>query len=170
VRNVPLIPVVQCPWPWKQRRVHLKGPVPKVSASETSHGGPDLKCVGPPHGRPMPLDLGLQSEFVSQPQINDSMIKGKGKQMLQRSEANLTNLFVHNQIRNFSDSSYYPGHGDTTHILSHLDPKTDGFLKPSVDDHDVESDGGWNDDEHIVELAIKNPSRFSEVMANEVCL
>ena len=72
--------------------------------------------------------------------------------------------------KNFSASSYYPGRGDHNHDLARLDPENDGFHQLRVDDHNSDSDGDWNDDEQELLLATKNPSRFAEVMANEVSL
>jgi hypothetical protein len=67
-----------------------------------------------------------------------------------------------------SASLYYPGRGDNNHVLSQLHTEKDGFIKPDVDDHAIKSDGDWHDDEQIVKLSLRNPSRFSEVMAIEV--
>ncbi|KAF8259217.1 hypothetical protein EI94DRAFT_1813701 [Lactarius quietus] len=39
--------------------------------------------------------------------------------------------------------------------------------KPCINDHNTKSDGDWNDDEQSFELALKNPSRFADVMATE---
>lgn len=64
--------------------------------------------------------------------------------------------------------SYYPGRGDTTNPLSSLDPTNEGRHIPNVDDNGIESDEDWSVDEQTVELSLKNPARFEEVMANEV--
>ena len=82
----------------------------------------------------------------------------------------LTNLIACQTSRKFSATSYYPGRGDTTHPLSFLDPTNDGRRIPNVDDNGFESDEDWNVDEQTVELSLQNPSRFAEVMANEVSL
>ena len=71
-----------------------------------------------------------------------------------------------------SAASFYPGCGDTTHPLASL-PSFDEnqvFCNPNVDDQDNLSEEDCNDDEEIVELALKNPARFAEVMAVEVSL
>ncbi|KAF8260296.1 hypothetical protein EI94DRAFT_1811888 [Lactarius quietus] len=94
------------------------------------------------HGHPMPLRL-EESEFVTERDDNS-----KGKQLKRT-------------------SLYYPGCGDHNHDLAQLDPDNDGFYKPRVDDHNGESDGDWNDNEQELQLAIKNPSRFFEAVANE---
>ena len=52
--------------------------------------------------------------------------------------------------------------------LSFLDSTNDGHHIPNVDDNGLESDEDWSVDEQTVELSLKNPSRFAEVMASEV--
>ena len=44
------------------------------------------------------------------------------------------------------------------------------FFKPNVDNHclETEEDDGNHNDEEIVELALKNPAKFAQVMATEV--
>ena len=44
------------------------------------------------------------------------------------------------------------------------------FFKPNVDNHGLETEGddGNHNDEEIVELALKNPAKFAQVMATEV--
>jgi hypothetical protein len=64
----------------------------------------------------------------------------------------------------FSASSFYPGRGDTTHPLASLDPENQDFHNPNVDNGSETED----DDEEIVDLSLKNPARFSEIMATEV--
>ncbi|KAF8269869.1 hypothetical protein EI94DRAFT_1699179 [Lactarius quietus] len=99
---------------------------------------------GPTHGRPMPLKLGQESEIVAQSVYNGSAIKGKRVQC--------TLLF-------------YPGRGNTNHVLAQLDQENDSFHKPNVDD--AESDEEWNDSEQDFELTIKNPSKFCKVVDTE---
>ena len=77
----------------------------------------------------------------------------------------LTNLFV---CQTSAATSFYPGRGDTTHPLSFLDSANDGHHIPNVDNNGLESDEDWSVDEQTVELSLKNPSRFAEVMASEV--
>ena len=70
-------------------------------------------------------------------------------------------------LRKFSASSFYPGHGDNTHVLAHVDYAVPPFHGPPVDDDDVQTDESVEDDE-AVELARKYPNKFSESVANEV--
>ncbi|KAF8257917.1 hypothetical protein EI94DRAFT_1835313 [Lactarius quietus] len=114
-----------------------------ASETEASASSKRARKYGPVHGCPMPLRLEDESELATVPESNS-----KGKR-IQRT------------------SSYYPGRSDHNHNLAQLDPNNNGFYTPRVDDHNGSSDGDWNDDEQELQLAIKNPSRFSEVMANE---
>jgi hypothetical protein len=66
--------------------------------------------------------------------------------------------------------SYYPGRGDTTHQLFFLDSANDGPHVPNVDDNGIELDEDWAVNEQTVELSLKNPTRFAEVMASKVSL
>ena len=63
---------------------------------------------------------------------------------------------------------YYPGHGDTTHPLYFLDSTNDSLHIPNVDDNGIESDNNWTVDKQAVELSLKDPTWFAEVMASEV--
>lgn len=71
---------------------------------------------------------------------------------------------------NFSASSFYPGRGDNTHPLAHLDQGKSVFHTPDVDDDDSETEEDPTDDEPAVELSLKHPSKFSESLAIEVSL
>lgn len=66
-------------------------------------------------------------------------------------------------------SSYYPGRGDDTHVLSYIKAVNDHFPDPDVDDC-AESEEDSDDDQQIVELALQNSSVFSEAVATEVSL
>jgi hypothetical protein len=73
-------------------------------------------------------------------------------------------VFVLQTNEKISASSFYPGRGDTAHPLASLVPENQDFHNPNVD-NDSETE---DNDEEIVELALKNPARFSEVMITEV--
>jgi hypothetical protein len=67
--------------------------------------------------------------------------------------------------------SFYPGRGDTTHplaSLAHFNVDDQVFYNPNVDDRDNDFEEDYNEDEEIAELALKNPTKFAEVMATEV--
>ncbi|KAF8258428.1 hypothetical protein EI94DRAFT_1835042 [Lactarius quietus] len=127
----------------EKRTFGSSGSASMASETEASASSKRARKYGPVHGRPMPLRLEDESELATVPESNS-----KGKR-IQRT------------------SSYYPGRGDHNHDLAQLDPNNNGFYTPRVDDHNGSLDGDWNDDEQELQLAIKNPSRFSEVMANE---
>jgi hypothetical protein len=63
-----------------------------------------------------------------------------------------------------SASSFYPGRGDTTHPLASLNHENQDFHNPDVDNGSETED----DDDEIAELSLKNPARFSQIMATEV--
>ncbi|KAI9451374.1 hypothetical protein BJY52DRAFT_1191052 [Lactarius psammicola] len=114
------------------------------------------RTIGPAHSRPMPLKLADESEIVDQQGYDGSVIKGKSK-----------------QVPSQGTPSFYPRRSDTTtHIVSGRSEtptsylQTDNPYKPDVDDHD-DTETEEDDNEQIVELALKNPARFSEVMATE---
>jgi hypothetical protein len=71
-------------------------------------------------------------------------------------------------LRKFSALSFYPGHGDNTHVLTRLDHRNPAFHAPAVDDEDIETDKDSEDDVQAVKLALKYPNKFSESVANEV--
>ena len=84
--------------------------------------------------------------------------KGKGK--LQHSEQfNYdTCLFLFNKQWQTA-SSYYPGHGDKTHVLAHHDPDS-----PETDINDnAKTEKDWLSDEHIA-----GPSNFLQAKAAKV--
>ena len=70
----------------------------------------------------------------------------------------------------FSASSFYPGHGDNTHVSTRLDRPNYTFLTPKVDDDGSETEECLTEEEHAVELALRHPSKFSESMAIKVSL
>ncbi|KAH9041566.1 hypothetical protein EDB85DRAFT_2139668 [Lactarius pseudohatsudake] len=107
------------------------------------------RTIGPAHGRPMPLDLAHESEIVDQQRYDDGAMKGKQVQ------------------RQGAPSSSYPGRV-TTHIPTHVPSysNTQNFHNPDVDQDDTETEDD-SEDEQIVELALKNPAKFAEVMATE---
>ncbi|KAH9012666.1 hypothetical protein EDB83DRAFT_2529826 [Lactarius deliciosus] len=108
------------------------------------------RTIGPAHGRPMQLDLAHESEIMDQQRYDDGAMKGKQVQ------------------RQGAPSSSYPGHVGTTHIPTHVPSysNTKNFHNPDVDEDDSETEDN-SEDEQIVELALKNPAKFAEVMATE---
>ncbi|KAF8262772.1 hypothetical protein EI94DRAFT_1742680, partial [Lactarius quietus] len=64
-------------------------------------------------------------------------------------------------------SSFYPGRGDNTHTLTHIDHGNLDFHTPEVDDDGFETDDDSADDEQTVQLALKHPSKFSESVTVE---
>jgi len=79
----------------------------------------------------------------------------------------ITNLFVLQTSQEISALSYYPGCGDITHTHTPSYPDTENFHNPDMGDHDGETTEE-DDDEQMVELALKNSARFSEAMATKV--
>ena len=71
-------------------------------------------------------------------------------------------------LRTFQASSFYPGRGDNTHDLAHVDYTIPPFNIPAYDDN-VETDDSVEDEE-AVELACEYPNKFSESVAKEVSL
>jgi hypothetical protein len=71
-----------------------------------------------------------------------------------------------------SASSFYPGRGDNTHPLAHLDHASGNytFHTPEVDDDGSETEDDSIDDGHTAELALRHPNKFSEAMVIEVSL
>ncbi|KAH8979695.1 hypothetical protein EDB83DRAFT_2327068 [Lactarius deliciosus] len=108
------------------------------------------RTIGPAHGRPMQLDLAHESEIMDQQRYDDGAMKGKQVQ------------------RQGAPSSSYPGRVGTTHIPTHVPSysNTKNFHNPDVDEDDSETEDD-SEDEQIVELALKNPAKFAEVMATE---
>ncbi|KAF8274208.1 hypothetical protein EI94DRAFT_1696144 [Lactarius quietus] len=87
-----------------------------------------------------------ETEIVAQPDYDGNVIKGKHVQH--------TSLF-------------YPSCSDMNHILAHLEQENDNVHKPCINDLNAKYDGDWNNDEQGFKLALKNPSRFSNVTATE---
>jgi hypothetical protein len=77
-------------------------------------------------------------------------------------------ITINNQ--KISASSFYPGCGDNTHPLAHLDHGNYTFHAPEVDDDGSVTDDDSIDDGHTAELALRHPNKFSESMAIEVSL
>jgi hypothetical protein len=112
---------------------------------------------------------------------NDSIVKGKGKR-LERSkslcddQSYLSMLWPVNQRVNscefFPASSFYPGRGDTTHVLAHpsLNQATYVFHTPQVDDDGSETEEDPMDDEPAADLSLKALNKFSESLVIEVSL
>ena len=67
-------------------------------------------------------------------------------------------------------SSYYPGRGDNSHVLTSLNQETSVFYTPKVDDDDSQSDDDPVEDELPAELALKQPNKFLESLVIEVSL
>ncbi|KAH8978804.1 hypothetical protein EDB86DRAFT_3090016 [Lactarius hatsudake] len=108
------------------------------------------RTIGPAHGCPMQLDLAHESEIMDQQRYDDGAMKGKQVQ------------------RQGAPSSSYPGRVGTTHIPTHVlsYSNTKNFHNPDVDEDDSETKDD-SEDEQIVELALKNPAKFAEVMATK---
>ncbi|KAI9429277.1 hypothetical protein H4582DRAFT_2089597 [Lactarius indigo] len=86
-----------------------------------------------------------ENKMVNQQESDSSAIKGKQVQ-LQRAP------------------TFYTGHSDTT-ITRTL--SSDNFPIPEVDGHDGLTDSEEEDEEQLVELALKHPARFADAMATE---
>jgi hypothetical protein len=159
--------------------------VGKSFSRRQSHKRTNDPFQGPAHGRPMPLFLPSGSEVESgeftsnngkvavaiQQHKTERVMKGKRVE-LERSELFAYQRYLcmlsHINLRKFSASSFYPGRGDYTHALAHLDHGNHTFHAPAVDDDGVETDEDSVDDDQAVELALKYPNKFSENVANEV--
>ena len=72
-------------------------------------------------------------------------------------------------LQTFQASSFYPGHGDNTHDLVHVNYTIPPFNAPAVDDNNVETDDSVEDEE-AVKLAREYPNKFSKSVAKEVSL
>ncbi|KAH9014994.1 hypothetical protein EDB85DRAFT_1898950 [Lactarius pseudohatsudake] len=96
---------------------------------------------GPSHGRPMPLNLAQGSEIVDQQGFEGGAIKGKRQGAPPSGRV--------------PPPTYVPSYSDKS------------FHNLDVDDDDSVSEDDDDDDEQIVELSLKNPARFAEVMATE---
>ncbi|KAF8257516.1 hypothetical protein EI94DRAFT_1757861 [Lactarius quietus] len=64
--------------------------------------------------------------------------------------------------------SFYPGHGDNAHTLARIDHGNLDFHTPEVDDDRFLTDDDSADDEQMVQLALKHPSKFSESVTIEI--
>jgi hypothetical protein len=112
---------------------------------------------------------------------NDSIVKGKGKRLersksLCHDQSYLSLLWPVNRrvnsCENFPASSFYPGRGDTTHVLAHpsLNQASYIFHSPQVDDDGSEMEEDLMDDEPAADLSLKVPNKFSESLVIEVSL
>ena len=72
----------------------------------------------------------------------------------------------------FPVSSFYPGRGDTTHVLAHpsLNQASYVFHTPQVDDDGSEIEEDPMDDEPATDLSLKAPNKFSESLVIEVSI
>ncbi|KAH9015135.1 hypothetical protein EDB83DRAFT_2321365 [Lactarius deliciosus] len=132
-------------------QAQLRKPKPLVCVAKEIDDETDLEVdKGPAHGRPMQLDLAHESEIMDQQRYDDGAMKGKQVQ------------------RQGAPSSSYPGRVGTTHIPTHVlsYSNTKNFHNPDVDEDNSETEDD-SEDEQIVELALKNPAKFAEVMATE---
>jgi hypothetical protein len=115
----------------------------------------------------------IKSE-ASEQRKDDNVVKGKRLQ-LQRSEliTNRVCVCCHLPTKKSQVSSYYPGHGDHSHVLARLDhANRDMFHSPAVDDDctETEEDQTDDEDEDTVKNTHKHPTKFSESMLLEVSL
>jgi hypothetical protein len=76
----------------------------------------------------------------------------------------------------FPASSFYPGRGDTTHVLAHpsLNQASYVFHTPQVDDDGLDDGSEIEedpmDDEPATDLSLKAPNKFSESLVIEVSI
>ncbi|KAI9429942.1 hypothetical protein BJY52DRAFT_1200336 [Lactarius psammicola] len=91
----------------------------------------------------MPLSIAHESEIVNQREYDGGAIKGNQVQVKRASTSAST----------------------TTHTPSYRN--TEDFFNPEVDGHDGLTETEEDDNDPMVDLALKNPARFSEVMALE---
>ena len=70
-------------------------------------------------------------------------------------------VVTHELTTEISASSFYPGHGDNTHALTHIDYMIPPFNTPAVDDDKAE-------DDKAAEPAANYPNKFSKNVAKEV--
>ena len=71
----------------------------------------------------------------------------------------------------FPVSSFYPGRGDTTHVLAHLNQGNSVAYAPEVDDDGSETEEEDPiEDKRTVELTLRHPNKFSESLVVEVSL
>ncbi|KAN0140500.1 hypothetical protein V8E53_001709, partial [Lactarius tabidus] len=143
------------PLPAREKRTFNSTDIaqPTASSSDMQASAPKkMRTVGPSYGCPMPLELDHEKENVNPNGNPQGNAINKGKQVVQRT------------------SSFYPGCGDTTHplaSLAHFNVDDQVFYNPNVDDRDNDFEEDYNKDKEIAELALKNPTKFAEVMATE---
>ena len=137
------------------------------------------------------MQLQINSEGESMGVASDRAIDerpgvGKGKQRvdLQRGKLENWSCLVHqtnkqtnkqtnNQPnwRKFSVSSYYPNHGDTTHVLASLDPKKDFAHNSDTNNDNFEDEDDWFKlDDCDLLMTRKVSVQTSEAMMTEVSL
>ncbi len=113
----------------------------------------------------------IDDGIASREHNNDCSVL-KGKRRLEHSElfdyqSYLCMLSrVNNEI--FLALSFYPGHGDNSHVLTHPDCQNFAFHTPEVDDDGSDTEAYSTEDKHAVELALRNSTKFSESMVIEV--
>ncbi|KAH9020475.1 hypothetical protein EDB85DRAFT_2278775, partial [Lactarius pseudohatsudake] len=115
--------------------------MPQASGSKRS------RIVGTSQSRPMPLMMAPESEMVNQHESDGGAIKGKGKQV---------------EVQHAP--SFDSGRADTT---TTREWSVENFPVPEVDGHDGLTDFEDEDEEQLVDLALKHPARFAETMATE---
>ncbi|KAH9022910.1 hypothetical protein EDB85DRAFT_2293098 [Lactarius pseudohatsudake] len=110
-------------------------------------GSKRARIVGTSQSRPMPLMMAPESEMVNQHESDGGAIKGKGKQV---------------EVQHAP--SFDSGRADTT---TTRELSVENFPIPEVDGHDGLTDFEDEDEEQLVDLALKHPARFAETMATE---
>ncbi|KAF8263137.1 hypothetical protein EI94DRAFT_1704233 [Lactarius quietus] len=115
---------------------------------------------GPAHSRLMPLVL------LSKSKIENGMFTShSGDPAIQQHKSD--NTVRGKQVALEQTLSFYPGRGDNTHTLTHIDRGNLNFYTPEVDDDGFETDDDSADDKQTVQLALKHPSKFSESVTVE---
>ncbi|KAH9019067.1 hypothetical protein EDB85DRAFT_2154044 [Lactarius pseudohatsudake] len=127
-----------------KRTFSVSNPITPTPSGTQLGAAKRTRTVGPSHGRPMPLNLAQEGEIVGQQAYDSSAMKGK-------------------QV----EKQGAPSSGRVTHVPSYSTTKS--FHAPDVDDDDSisEDEDDDDDDEQFVDLALKNPGKFAEVMATE---
>ena len=107
----------------------------------------------------MPLEIPWENEIVS---------RGKGKQP-QHSEHMIKRMLdCHIVYFTNKHALYYPGCGDDTHILAHIEAQLDlNNPNTDVDNYVNETEEDWMGDNQI---AKGQTYKFSESVATEVCV
>ncbi|KAH9027328.1 hypothetical protein EDB85DRAFT_2172378 [Lactarius pseudohatsudake] len=136
-----------CVSPLQAGEKHTLSSTDPTTSMPQASGSKRARIVGTSQSRPMPLRMADESEMVNQHESDGGAINGKGKQVeVQRAP------------------SFYPGRADTT---TTRESSVENFPFPEVDGHDGLTDCEDEDEEQLVELALKHPARFAEAMATE---